>query len=421
MDMSSTSQSCFSCLSPPRMYMSLSPSSKKETTAGLSASSSASIANFSLKWFLALSFALLTPVFGVLTLVTVDLEFLKHVVDSEHWASVPLALTGLTFYGIIFSLILYTLSAPSIWQLHKLLLNPPLRYHRSHFSHMRLDRLRHLVHEGATMIFVNGPSGSTIPIVVTQDTTIHNILDFLRAKEYIPKNSLPGEQLRFKAQTRELPNLDCPAVALRRVLDLGTSAHPGALTLAGWVTRSSKPDTRTRLPPGCGTRVQHPFAAPPTHGQLMPCLHPPAIARGAAAVHDADADGLGEVEVREDEGGWEDGIAYVAPRWRAYPIKSSIDGVCQHRQKRRRKQKDTYQPATSPADDAAAQNPPPPLFKRAVERGGWRHEVSAALFAEAYTSCSGRFRGDDVKSSPGPLMCRRRVEHGCRNHRLTVE
>ncbi|KAF9016772.1 hypothetical protein BDZ89DRAFT_1045564 [Hymenopellis radicata] len=88
----------------------------------------------------------------------------------------------------------------------------------------------------------------------------------------------------------------------------------------------------------------------------MPRLHPPAIARGAAAVHDAD--GLGEGDVS---------------------IKSTIDGVCQHRQKRRRKQKDTYQPATSPADDAAAQNPPPPLFKRAVERGGWRHEVSAAL------------------------------------------
>ncbi|KAF9017035.1 hypothetical protein BDZ89DRAFT_1214899 [Hymenopellis radicata] len=77
-------------------------------------------------------------------------------------------------------------------------------------------------------------------------------------------------------------------------LDLGTSAHPGALALAGWVIRDSEPDTRTRVTPECGTRVRHPFAGVSrtreythTPSQLMPHLHPPAIARGAALVHDA--------------------------------------------------------------------------------------------------------------------------------------
>ncbi|KAF9000527.1 hypothetical protein BDZ89DRAFT_1050876 [Hymenopellis radicata] len=124
-------------------------------------------------------------------------------------------------------------------------------------------------------------------------------------------------------------------------LDLGTSAHPGALALAGRVTRGSKLDTRTRLPPGCGTRVRHPFAAPPTHGQLMPHLHPPAIARGAAAVHDADTDGLGEVELDPTEQFQRQDIKNFICITRVIPYKELIFNY-------------TYQPATSPADDVAA-------------------------------------------------------------------
>ncbi|KAF8995597.1 hypothetical protein BDZ89DRAFT_1052859 [Hymenopellis radicata] len=67
--------------------------------------------------------------------------------------------------------------------------------------------------------------------------------------------------------------------SIQDAVDLGTSAHSGALALVGRVTRGSKPDTRTRMPPG-----------------------------GAASMHDAeDTTGVGEVEVtgwREEE--WSD-------------------------------------------------------------------------------------------------------------------
>ncbi|KAF8994765.1 hypothetical protein BDZ89DRAFT_1053174 [Hymenopellis radicata] len=87
-------------------------------------------------------------------------------------------------------------------------------------------------------------------------------------------------------------------------LDLGTSAHSGALTLVGRVTRGFKPDTRTRVTPECRTRVLHPFAGvlPPASVhhpyQFMPRPHPPAIARGAVAVHDVD----GRAEVEKTDG-----------------------------------------------------------------------------------------------------------------------
>ncbi|KAF9023067.1 hypothetical protein BDZ89DRAFT_1193280 [Hymenopellis radicata] len=147
---------------------------------------------------------------------------------------------------------------------------------------------------------------------------------------------------------------------VRQPLDLGTSAHPGALALAERVIRHSESDTRTRVTPECGTRVRHPFAGIPhtrvykhpcvvagvhgythtpsttSHTQLMPRLHPPAIARGAAAVHDAD-------------------------------------GV------------DTYQPATSPADDVAAHI--------------HRPRSSSTLFSVAGGVSSFEYADADLKSS----------------------
>ncbi|KAF9047985.1 hypothetical protein BDZ89DRAFT_1033353 [Hymenopellis radicata] len=63
----------------------------------------------------------------------------------------------------------------------------------------------------------------------------------------------PGQAGTLWSSESDLALSPLGAIFLR--VDLGTSAHPGALALAGRVTRGSKPDTRTRLPPGCGTRA----------------------------------------------------------------------------------------------------------------------------------------------------------------------
>ncbi|KAF8997935.1 hypothetical protein BDZ89DRAFT_1254580 [Hymenopellis radicata] len=162
-------------------------------------------------------------------------------------------------------------------------------------------------------------------------------------------------------------------------IDLGTSAHPGALALAGQVIRDSEPDTRTRVTPECGTRVRHPFAgvsrtrvcrypcmvadvhgythtpSTSTPSQLMPHLHPPAIARGAAVVHDA---------------------ASVMRR-------------------------STYQPATSPADDVAVQNPPPRSLSALLSAAGSVTIVAPLSFAAQLRGLRvlpGSFNRDDLKS-----------------------
>ncbi|KAF9024018.1 hypothetical protein BDZ89DRAFT_1189309 [Hymenopellis radicata] len=65
-------------------------------------------------------------------------------------------------------------------------------------------------------------------------------------------------------------------------IDMSTSRHPGALALAGRVTRGSKPGTRTHATPEYPTRVAHPFAGVP-HTRV--CRHSCRVAGVRGCTH----------------------------------------------------------------------------------------------------------------------------------------
>jgi hypothetical protein len=66
-----------------------------------------SISNLSLKWGLTCLLAVVTPVFGLVALLTMGGTFLKHVVAVEKQSSLPLVLTFLMLYGLIMITILH--------------------------------------------------------------------------------------------------------------------------------------------------------------------------------------------------------------------------------------------------------------------------------------------------------------------------
>ncbi|KAF9029273.1 hypothetical protein BDZ89DRAFT_1250309 [Hymenopellis radicata] len=141
-------------------------------------------------------------------------------------------------------------------------------------------------------------------------------------------------------------------------LDLGTSAHSGALALVGRVTRGFKPDTRTRVTPECRTRVPHPFA-----GVLPPAsVHHPCMVTG---VHGCTRLLLPRLKTNSCH-------VRIPQQLRGEQWRCMMWMVGQRRR--------------------GAPYPPPPLFKHADQRGGRRlllvssSNSPAASFARAYAS-----------------------------------
>ncbi|KAF9047995.1 hypothetical protein BDZ89DRAFT_1257725 [Hymenopellis radicata] len=162
-------------------------------------------------------------------------------------------------------------------------------------------------------------------------------------------------------------------------VDLGTSAHPGALALVRRVIRGSRPDTRIRVTPECGTRVRHPLAGVShtrvschscmvagvpvytrilhlTRGHFMPRRHPLAIAGGASAGYEDVRKrwGRGRVEVVE--------LAHEVDTYNK--IVSESQQRLQTPQISKGNKKNARKSTTSPADDVAAQIPAPALQAR---------------------------------------------------------
>ncbi|KAJ3832704.1 hypothetical protein F5878DRAFT_646546, partial [Lentinula raphanica] len=76
---------------------------------------------------------------------------------------------------------------PSIVKLHQVIPFTSFRYHRSHISHMRIDRFERLLTQPLFTVFVEGAT-TTIPILVLPSTTVTEIKEYLIALKALPSD-----------------------------------------------------------------------------------------------------------------------------------------------------------------------------------------------------------------------------------------
>ncbi|KAJ6616751.1 hypothetical protein B0H10DRAFT_1375817 [Mycena sp. CBHHK59/15] len=172
----------------------------------LSISSQYSIGFRSTSWFLAVLLLIFPPV--LLTFAALSSPF-RPVLDAleispQQYQYIPGALLVLQAYVALLSLCAAHIAFPRFFDLSQFFLFEKIRYHRSHSSHIRLNRFRRLVDDGMMTIFVRGAQRRTIPILVGKHSTVDYVLDTLRKRGHIPRNSQESHSLYMPGRLRRL-------------------------------------------------------------------------------------------------------------------------------------------------------------------------------------------------------------------------
>ncbi|KAJ7301364.1 hypothetical protein DFH08DRAFT_827634 [Mycena albidolilacea] len=129
--------------------------------------------------------------------------------QPTQYQDIPGALTLISGYVTLLALCAANMAFPAFFSLSQFLFCENIRYHRSHWSHIRSDRFRRLVDNGTMSIFVQGAHRRTVPIlfsfaVVPKDSTINYVLDTLRMRGHIPINSHRSHSLYMPGRLRRL-------------------------------------------------------------------------------------------------------------------------------------------------------------------------------------------------------------------------
>ncbi|KAJ7825139.1 hypothetical protein B0H14DRAFT_2596794 [Mycena olivaceomarginata] len=204
------------------------PKSGRYTHGVLSISSRHAIGNHFARWFSAVLLLAFFPV--LLTFVALSSPF-RPVLDAleispQQYQDIPGALALISGYVTLLALCAANMAFPAFFSLSQFLFCEDIRYHRSHWSHIRSDRFRRLVDNGTMTIFVRGAHRRTVPIlfsfaVVSKDSTIDYVLDTLRMRGHIPKNSHRSHSLYMPGRFRRLFGYLTMAE-----LNLGSLSHP---------------------------------------------------------------------------------------------------------------------------------------------------------------------------------------------------
>ncbi|KAF9038806.1 hypothetical protein BDZ89DRAFT_1110304 [Hymenopellis radicata] len=185
------------------------PSGNKKPSgrSALTATSPLSIICAPLTWFLLCYALFVLPVLLVglfAAVVSRNPTYRLEAFDSLSAGVLAQGLTGLFFfYQNVFLLILGNVCFPTFFRLSQLVPKAPFRWHRSHVSHLRLDRFRRLVKDEAATVFIMGISASSVPLLVTPQTTGWDIMNYLQIREFLPsvlsatvwRIYVPGQQL----------------------------------------------------------------------------------------------------------------------------------------------------------------------------------------------------------------------------------
>ncbi|KAF5332340.1 hypothetical protein D9758_017443 [Tetrapyrgos nigripes] len=154
----------------------------------LSPTSTRAIACHIFAWFFSV-FGVASVPFAILYVLLWSSSFKSQVIDIFGWFSIDstaMGLMGVYIYMAMLFLVWAQLLFPAGFHLQQVRPTQSFRYHRTHVSHMRIDRFRRLTQAQPFTIFAQGFGKKSIPILVTSNMNVADIKNHPVHQQYVP-------------------------------------------------------------------------------------------------------------------------------------------------------------------------------------------------------------------------------------------